>query len=332
MIRRVVMGLALLLILCCSTRISGRAGSASRPEIDYMPTRAQSEADHKEGAASTASQAAAVLRVLYHGGRVEVAPKAYLVVYGSQWKNNDPDKEVVTLVQFLSGLEGPTDRWSNTLTQYCQGAPAGAHSCGPRTTKIVHPTVSPLFPNVFFDDATPAPAVPSDSDFEAETRRAAEHFGNKTSTLNLNKIYIIATAKGYNADGLGSDFCAWHSYAPSRFGNLAFVNLPYVSQAGSNCGSGFVNKPGRDDGITMVAGHEFAEAATDPFPGGWFDNSSDENEIADKCSWLIPGLPGGAANVTFPTGTFPVQSLWSNNFGTAGGCVISYTSAAKQQG
>jgi len=34
---------------------------------------------------------------------------------------------------------------------------------------------------------------------------------------------------------------------------------------------------------------------------------------------------GASANTTLSTGTFPVQSLWSNAFNSAkGGCVLSY--------
>ena len=342
MIRPLVLGPAVLMTLVAGSLVSVPADAAlhptaaksrstigsSRPVIDYMPTRTRTmDMRYTQGARDKVIPG----RVFYFGGSVQTTPKAYLVVYGSQWKNNDPDKEMATVAHFLSGLAGATDTWSTIMTQYCQGAPIGAHSCGPNSTKIIHPTTSPLNPKVFFDIATPAPAVPGDSDFAAEAKRAAEHFGNTTPASNRNAQYIIATARGNNADGFGKDFCAWHTYTPSKYGLLSYTNLPYVSQAGYSCGSGLVNTPGLDDGITTVTGHEYVESATDPFPiTGWVDKTHDQNEIADKCAWIDPGLPGAAINLSLTTGTFPVQSLWSNNFGTTGGCVTSYTSSTPQ--
>ncbi len=55
-------------------------------------------------------------------------------------------------------------------------------------------------------------------------------------------------------------------------------------------------------------------------------------ENGDKCAWISPGSPGGAADITLTTGTFAVQSLWSNNLGSGGGCAIYYKSAVNQHG
>jgi len=41
-------------------------------------------------------------------------------------------------------------------------------------------------------------------------------------------------------------------------------------------------------------------------------------------AWISSGQ-GASADVRLTTGTFPVQSLWSNAFNSnAGGCVLSY--------
>jgi serine protease len=98
--------------------------------------------------------------------------------------------------------------------------------------------------------------------------------------------------------------------------------MPYITDAGAACGANF-NGLGTDAGITIVAGHEFAESETDPFPNtGWVDGSG--AEIGDKCAWISSGQ-GASADTTLSTGTFPVQSLWSNAFNNgAGGCVLSY--------
>jgi serine protease len=75
--------------------------------------------------------------------------------------------------------------------------------------------------------------------------------------------------------------------------------------------------------MTIVEGHELAETITDQFPnGGWLDSGGAEN--GDKCAWISSGQ-GASQNISLSSGTFAVQSLWSNAFnGGSGGCVISY--------
>ena len=68
------------------------------------------------------------------------------------------------------------------------------------------------------------------------------------------------------------------------------------------------------DGFSIVGGHEYAEAVTDPFPGGnpgtsgWLDPTITYSEIGDKCIWGSPP----AANVTMNGHAWPVQPLFSN--------------------
>src|SRR6267154_567228 len=102
-------------------------------------------------------------------------------------------------------------------------------------------------------------------------------------------------------------------------GSFAYTNLPYMTDAGASCGANF-NGLGPDAGITIVGGHEMAETVTDQFPNtGWVDSAGAEN--GDKCAWISSGQ-GASADVSLSTGTFAVQSLWSNVFnGGSGGCV-----------
>jgi serine protease len=106
-------------------------------------------------------------------------------------------------------------------------------------------------------------------------------------------------------------YCAWHSSTSSSGGTIAYTNFPYQSDAGASCGSGSVNSPGTNDGVSIVGGHEQAETETDPQPNtGWLDSGN--NETGDKCAWT------NLQNTSFSTGTFPTQPLWSNS---ANGCV-----------
>src|SRR5581483_4194427 len=148
------------------------------------------------------------------------------------------------------------------------------------------------------DNASAAAAHPSQSQLAAEAVKAAGHFGNTSSSSNASVQYVIATAKGNSASGFGTQYCAWHSSTSSSYGNIAYTNLPYITDAGASCGANF-NNLGQTAGITIVEGHEMAETITDQFPnGGWLDGSGAEN--GDKCAWISSGQ-GASANITLST-------------------------------
>jgi len=257
----------------------------------------------------------------YHGGiggvGVETAPKIFLVLWGSQW-SNDPSGEAALLQSFYNGAGGSS--WTNSVTQYCEGLATGTVFCNGAGTPAGNQ--SGILAGVWADNASTAPSKPRQSQLAAEAVKAAGHFGNTTGTSNASVQYVIATSHGHNSSGFGTSYCAYHSSTSSTVGNVAYTNLPYITDAGASCGANF-NGLGPDAGITIVAGHEMAETMTDQFPnGGWLDSGGAEN--GDKCAWISSGQ-GAAADVTFSTGTFPVQSLWSNAFnGGSGGCVLSY--------
>ena len=248
-------------------------------------TQAAREADRNFLSAAGASN------LTYHGGRVETAPAVYLVFWGRQW-SNDPSGEAPLLQKFFNGVGGSA--WANIDTQYTSNVGNAGNQSGE-------------LKGVWFDNAANAPRSPSQSQLAGEATRAASHF---SSSGNINAQYIIATSHGNNARGFGSQYCAWHSAT----GNLSYTNLPYITDAGASCGANF-NGLGPNAGITIVAGHEYAETVTDPFPSsGWVDSSG--AEIGDKCAWTA-----GTSDITLSTGTFPVQPLWSN---AVSGCALHY--------
>jgi hypothetical protein len=250
----------------------------------------------------------------YRGGvggiGVETAPKLYLVVWGSQWGtngSNDPSGEVGILTSFYSKVGG--SQWLGSVTQYCQGVPSGTVTCGSQGQHAGNPTG--IYADIWYDSASAAPSSPSQSQLAAEAVRAAAHFGHTTAISNASVQYVIATATGNNASGFGTSYCAWHSSTSSQYGNVAYTNLPYMTDAGASCGAGFRGL-GNTAGITIVGGHEMAETITDPFPnGGWLDRNGEEN--ADKCAWS-----SATSSQSMGGTSFPVQPLWSN---TSSGCV-----------
>jgi hypothetical protein len=294
----------------------------------------------------------------YYGGTtgigVEVNPKVYLVFWGSQWGtvhqsganltfSNDLLGAAPYLQNFMRGLFGSQDTWSTSTTQYCQGVPKNTTKCPATATFAHHPATTPLA-GVWADVSALTPVQATNKQLGQEADKAAVHFGNTTPASNTSVQYVIVSPSGTHPGGFNlptSGFCAWHDFTRGKDigvitarGSLAFTNMPYVSDAGPNCGQAFVNTPGTLDGFSIVEGHEYGETVTDQWPqapigatnltsGGWFEPVGGEN--GDKCAWITPGTPGGAANITLSTGTFPVQSLWSNlsNAGK-GACVIKY--------
>jgi serine protease len=262
------------------------------------------------------------VNLTYHGGvggiGVETAPVIYLVVWGSQWNGNDPSGEVALLSNFYGAMGG--SGWLNSVSQYCQGAASGTTFCNGAGSAASN---NVTFAGVWYDNGSAAPSRPSQSNIAAEAVRAAQHFGNTTSASNASVQYVIATATGNNSSGFKTQYCAYHSSTSSTVGNVAYTNLPYLTDAGASCGANF-NGLGPNAGITIVSGHEAAETISDQFPnGGWLDSGGAEN--GDKCAWISTGSPGASATVSMGNSSFPVQSLWSNAANNkAGGCVLSY--------
>jgi hypothetical protein len=315
--RHVVRLLVAVLVALAALVAALTASAASGPAPVNLPPQAQPHIFKPVGAARRHSS-----NLYYHGGvgaiGVETAPRVYLVFWGSQWNGNDPSGEATILNNFLGGAGGSS--WLNSVTQYCQGVSSGTVSCNGAGMPAGNPTR--ILTNTWYDNGSAAPSKPSQTQLANEAVRAAANFGNTSSSSNASAQYVIATATGNNASGFGSSYCAWHSSTSSSYGNIAFTNLPYITDAGTSCGANF-NGLGSKAGITIVEGHELAETITDQFPsGGWLDGSGAEN--GDKCAWISSGQ-GAAANVQLSTGTFPVQSLWSNAYNNnSGGCVLSY--------
>ena len=257
-------------------------------------------------------------------GSVSTAPAVYVVFWGSQWSTTDPYASYLT--SFLSGLYGTGDDWTTVSQQYCQGVPSGTVTCPTGASHVGVPSGS-LLKGVWFDNSLPATPVtagllnvPSVDQMAAEAVRAAAHFGNTAPGSNVETQYVIALPSLALAPGEGY-YCAYHSSISSNYGDVAYTNLPYLTDVGSLCGQDSVNPNGTYDGVSIVEGHEFMETITDMRPAtGWTDSSGSEN--GDKCAWITSGQ-GAMANLTLSTGTFAVQSTWSNAFDNGnGGCVL----------
>jgi serine protease len=282
----------------------------------------------------------ASLTLVYQGGVDGIGvtsgfPKTYLVVWGSQWGTKGTDAQgnwtfsgdthgaIPYLQRLFKGIGTNGELWSGVMTQYCDGAvSAGATSCPSGASFVGYPTGG-TFAGIVYDNSSAAPSQASNTQLGQEAVKAAgQLFGNTTPASNRYAQYVILSPPGTHPDGFNTPqgtFCAWHDWngdvgVASSYGDIAFTNMPYVTDLGTSCGQNFVNSgsAGTLDGFSLVNGHEYAETITDQNPiGGWF-NTSNGQENADECSWISSGQ-GASANVTMATGTFAMQSTWSND-------------------
>src|SRR5437588_10700094 len=116
----------------------------------------------------------------------------------------------------------------------------GATTCNTANTPHVgYPSVGALA-GVWFDTAAPSPSSATISQLAQEAVNAAAHFGNTTAASNRYAQYVVVSPSGTHPDGFGSaNFCAWHSYTTSSYGDLPYTNMPYVTDLGASCGENF---------------------------------------------------------------------------------------------
>lgn len=290
------------------------------------------------------------------------AEKVYLVFWGKQWGtqstnskgdvtlSGDPNGAAPYLQELFKGLGTGGETWSGVMTQYCQGVSTGATSCPASNTQHVGYPTGGALKGVWVDESASAPSQATPAQIGTEAINAANHFGNTTAAANRTAQYDIVSPTGTNPDNYkGQGFCAWHDWngdsyvgVSSPYGDIAFTNMPYVSDAGASCGENFVNggSAGVLDGFSIVNGHEYAETVTDQNPaGGWTNAAGSEN--GDICAWNQgPGAP--AQNLSLTTGTFAMQSTYSNDGSTCdfthaivtnpGGNTVTVTSPGNQTG
>jgi serine protease len=307
----------------------------------------------KQWAHSHATQnvvtAATNLKTLSYGGGVggvgvmSGQNKVYLVFYGNQWGGsstdgngnlqfaNDAAGAAGAAQQMFKGIGTNGETWQNELTQWCNGVASGATSCGSGAQHIQRQ--SNIVAGVWYDSAVTSPSAATGTQLAQEAIRAAAHFGNTAAGSNLSTYYVIMSPQGTNPDTYQGRYCAWHDYTGDGFGvtapggDLAFSNQPYNIDSGAGCGVNFVNSgsAGTLDGYTMTLGHEWHEMMSDQFPaGGWTNHDTGTyagQENSDECAWIAAGSAGGAANISFSTGTFAQQASWSNDTNS---CAISH--------
>jgi hypothetical protein len=294
--------------------------------------------------------------IIYHGGNlgdgaigVETKPAVYLVYWGTEWANGftTPDDDGTlysskTLQNYVNSFMANVggSPWAGVQTQYCRNVPAGVTSCAgiPGADYITNPKKQL---KGVWTDPTPVPdAIVTlglaenlvDDPIAMEAQRAAAHFqyDPQATYIILTPPRPVATGQpvycGYHTqttsiDGLGNPFRIQYAFIP-------FQNKDWPALGSNGCGKHFVNATSNSfgngifDGFSIVVGHEYSEAVTDPDnffanQDGWNDASGSEN--ADKCAWIE------TQNITLAGHQYAIQPTWSNEAFDAGkdGCAIS---------
>src|SRR4051812_16489927 len=294
--------------------------------------------------------------IIYHGGNlgdgaigVETKPAVYLVYWGTEWANGftTPDDDGTlysskTLQNYVNSFMANVggSPWAGVQTQYCRNVPAGATSCAgiPGADYITNPKKQL---KGVWTDSTPVPdAIVTlglaenlvDDPIAMEAQRAAAHFqyDPQATYIILTPPRPVATGQpvycGYHTqttsiDGLGNPFRIQYAFIP-------FQNKDWPALGSNGCGKHFVNAKSNSfgngifDGYSIVVGHEYSEAVTDPDnffsnQDGWNDASGSEN--ADKCAWIE------TQNIALAGHQYAIQPTWSNVAFDAGedGCAVS---------
>jgi hypothetical protein len=293
--------------------------------------------------------------LVYHGGNlgpgaigVQTKPAVYLIYWGPEWASGftmsdnqgklHSSKSLQSYVNAFFGNVGGSP-WAGVQTQYCRGVLAGSTSClgtaGDFITNPVHQLKGT------WTDPTPVPndivtlglaENLVDDPIAAEAMRASAHF-----KYDPNATYIVLTPP--STIGTGQPvYCGYHTQTTSLdgYGNpyrieysfIPFLNMNWPGLGTGGCGQNNVNATsnafgnGVFDGYSIVVGHEYSEAVTDPdnflsVQDGWNDDQTSEN--ADKCAWIE------TQNISLAGHQFAVQPTWSNEAFDAGkdGCAVS---------
>jgi serine protease len=294
--------------------------------------------------------------IIYHGGNVgpgaigiEKTPAVYLVYWGTEWATGftTPDSDGTlysskTLQNYLNSFFQNVggSPWAGVQTQYCRNVPALTTSCAgiPGADFITNPKHQL---KGVWTDATPVPSDIVtlglaenlvDDPIAMEAMRASAHFN-----YDPNATYVVLTPPRTIATG-EPVYCGYHTQTTSvdglgnpyrlQYAFIPFLNMDWPGVGTGGCGMHNVNATsdafgnGIFDGYSIVTGHEYSEAVTDPdnftsIQDGWNDDQTSEN--ADKCAWYH------TQNITLGTHQYAVQPTWSNEAFDAGqdGCQVS---------
>ena len=325
---------ALALVAVAAAVVVGSGGAAAAGSIN---------AKHffwAPGQSPTGTVASVTNDIIYHGGNagpgaigIQKTPAVYLIYWGAEWASGfttaDTNGKLYSskalqnyLNSFMANLGGSP--WASVQTQYCRNVPAGTTSCAgiPGADYITNPKHQL---KGVWTDPTPVPddivtlglaENLIDDPLAQEAIRASAHF-----QYDPDATYIIMTPPRPIATGQPA-YCGYHTQTTSINGlgnpyriEYSFIPWQNTDWVAVGCGEHNVNATSNSfgngifDSWSIVVGHEYSEAVTDPdnftsVQDGWNDDQTSEN--ADKCAW------NGDQNITLGGKPFAIQPMWSN--------------------
>lgn len=319
MVKRMLVAAGMAPLLLVGPALSSSAVHASQlsHRIQTMSTLKASSHAGRKGSTN----------LIYKGGQVETSPAVYLDFWGSWWNTSTTtgtdgsysytNAEAMQYVEdFFNNVGGSS--WDGITAQYCQGVAKGTVNCGNAGTHIQN-LVSQL-KGTMVDSTNSVPSSPTQSQIASEAAYAAGSLGLTANPQAAYTVFVL-TPSGHSERGFATSWCAWHGVTTFNGGNLPYAYLPYQPDAGANCGVNFINAAdaygnGEFDGFSVVGGHEYAEAATDPVTTsagyGWLAGNGEE--IGDLCAWN-----SASGDVNLGSHSYAMQPLWSN---TNSGCIL----------
>ena len=233
----------------------------------------------------------------YWNGPVLVNPKVYLIFW--DYKHHDPDGVAKLLVDYITAMGGSGH--NNIYTQYYDTVSGKTNYITNRKHQLG---------GVWFDNSA-IPQNPTDAQIAAEAVKGVAKLG-----YDADGSYVVATASGHSSQGFGTQWCAYHSDTYSAGNLVSYTNLPYMPDAGKNCGGASIKPPKdesrKDEGVTIVEGGMEGDSVTDPNPGsGWYN--FEYGEIG--CGSM------GLANEKFGDKSYTVGEMYSN---ASESCVQTY--------
>jgi hypothetical protein len=211
-----------------------------------------------------------------HGGLVLPSSKTYAIYWGNA--GDFPADLQLGMASLLGGFNGSP--YLGIAQQYMRDA-----------------AISSLYAVAFSDISAPPVRAPSTAEIGAEVCKIY-------STPDPSAIYFVFTS---NAPKI--NYCAWHDKATCNGITFQVAYVPNQAQlpgcspyvkSNLHCNTWSNGTVASADSVA----HEFMEAITDAHIDAWFDARG--AEIGDKCNFNYQ------ACVNLPTGTWQIQSQWSN--------------------
>ena len=206
----------------------------------------------------------------FNGGGVQTAPHIYAIFWGSNWEQEPWEtlrSQIETMYRTVSG-----SAWQGILTQYF-----GSNGLIPTTNSL----------STYVDTESTLPfSYEPITNTEEEVTRVINRMHWEKGGSNQ---FVVLPAPGTHYSGV-KEYCGWHAVDDSSMD----VPMSFIPYAGDepfrgeryNCPS-YDGSRNASNATSMIASHEYAESATDPYPAtGWADVIGENaTEVADLCAY-----------------------------------------------